>query len=80
MEDAHRPDDTAEPTAAPERLCRRCSTVTATTGELCPHCGASYVRRRRLPRLPAMRRRTRRVLVAALALLLIAGAAAGVMV
>lgn len=36
---------------APERVCRRCSTVATTTGDFCPHCGASYVRRRRGPQL-----------------------------
>ncbi|WP_157260723.1 hypothetical protein [Patulibacter minatonensis] len=64
------PDD---PTV-PERLCRRCSTVTATTGEFCPHCGASYVRRRRLPQL---QRRTKRILVALVVVLLLAGGGTG---
>lgn len=62
----------------PERLCRRCSTVTASTGEFCPHCGASYVRRRRLPRLPAMRGRTRRLVLALVVLILVGGAGMGV--
>lgn len=62
---------------APDRLCRRCSTVSSTTGDFCPHCGASYVRRRRLP-LPALRRRTKLVLAAVLAVLLVAGIGTGV--
>ena len=70
---AHSAERTA---SAPERLCRRCSTVTATTGEFCPHCGASYVRRRRV-RLPAMRKRTRRVLLALVVLLVVGGAGTG---
>ncbi|MDO9406774.1 hypothetical protein [Patulibacter sp.] len=59
-----------DPTPAPDRLCRKCSTVSATTGEFCPHCGASYVRRGRLGRIS---RRTRGVVAAFVVLVLLAG-------
>jgi predicted nucleic acid-binding Zn ribbon protein len=62
------------PPTTPDRLCRRCSTVTATAGDFCPHCGASYARRRRLPR---PKRRTTLILLAVVALLLVAGAGTG---
>lgn len=31
----------------PSRVCRQCSTQSQTAGDYCPHCGASYVRKRR---------------------------------
>lgn len=57
---------------APERICRRCSTVAATAGDFCPHCGASYVRRRRNP-LGRLGRRGRRLAVAAVVLASLGG-------
>ena len=67
--------DPAASAAAPERLCRKCSTVSTTAGDYCPHCGASYVRRRRLPRVS---RRVGRVLAAVVLLLVLAGGATGI--
>jgi hypothetical protein len=64
----------ATPSATPERLCRKCSTVSSTAGDFCPHCGASYVRRRRLPRVS---KRVGRALAAVVLLLVVAGGATG---
>jgi hypothetical protein len=71
------PDPSSADRPAPDRLCRRCSTVSATTGDFCPHCGASYVRRRRLP-LSALGRRTKLALAAVVAVLLVAEIGTGV--
>jgi hypothetical protein len=42
-------DPTPEPRTAeaPTKVCRKCSVQSQTSGEYCPHCGASYVKRRR---------------------------------
>jgi hypothetical protein len=37
------------PTAAPTRVCRRCSTQSVTAEPICPQCGASYIRQSRRP-------------------------------
>jgi predicted nucleic acid-binding Zn ribbon protein len=57
----------------PTRVCPDCSTQSKTGGDYCPHCGASFVRRRR-------RRLTRRARIAfftVLALIVVGGAGAG---
>lgn len=76
--DADAPDAGPAPDDAgpPERLCRRCATVARTTGDVCPHCGASYVRRRRTP-WGRLGRRGRRVAVAVVLLALVGGGGAG---
>jgi hypothetical protein len=38
----------------PTRVCRHCSTQSVTAGEFCPHCGKSFVRRRRFRRRTAI--------------------------
>jgi len=56
---------------APTRICRKCSVASTTSGDFCPSCGTSYVRRSRRP--------SRRVVViGAVVLLLLAGAGAAV--
>jgi hypothetical protein len=64
-------DPTAEPAAAPAptRVCPHCSTQSQTSGEFCPHCGKSLVRRRR-----RLSKRSK-VITAVLALVLVAGGA-----
>lgn len=59
-------------TAAPTRVCRHCSTQSQTAGEFCPSCGKSFVRRSRLSK------RTKRVLIAAIAVLLLGGGGTGI--
>jgi hypothetical protein len=62
-------DDEPEASAdAPVRVCRKCSTQSLTAGEYCPHCGASFVRRRR-------RLGRRGIVIAVAVLLLLAGGA-----
>ena len=68
------PTDGDAPTP-PERICRRCSTVAATTGDFCPHCGASYVRRR--TPWGRLGRRGRRITVAVVLVALLGGGGAG---
>jgi hypothetical protein len=68
----------AETDAAPQpvpRVCPKCSAQETTTGEFCPHCGASYLRRRR-----RLGKRAKIVAAAVLSLLVLGGAAAGVVV
>jgi hypothetical protein len=61
-------------TSAHQKICRRCSTITETDGELCPQCGARYDGRR-------FSRRTRRAaLVSLLVVLLGAGGATAALV
>ncbi|MGE4427518.1 MAG: hypothetical protein AB7G37_13795 [Solirubrobacteraceae bacterium] len=55
----------------PSRLCRRCSAVTATSGEFCPHCGARYARRGRP--WAGWSRRTRRIVVGVVVVVLLGG-------
>jgi ribosomal protein L40E len=53
MTTANRPRSGPEPSAEPSgteqrlptRVCRKCSTQSQTTAELCPNCGARFVRR-----------------------------------
>lgn len=60
--------------AAQPRVCRRCSVQSTASGDFCPNCGTSYVRRRR-PQL------TRRRIVAAVAVpVLVVALAGGVIV
>src|SRR4051794_23000489 len=63
------------PPPAPVKVCPKCSTQTQTDGAFCPHCGASYMRKRRKTRLT---RRGRIARFAALAIVLAGGATAGV--
>lgn len=42
--------DGETPHGDPTRVCPKCSTQTVTSGQYCPHCGASFIRRRRLGR------------------------------
>jgi hypothetical protein len=41
----------AAPPEAPLKVCPHCSVATRTTADVCPSCGGSYARGRRLPRL-----------------------------
>lgn len=53
------------------RVCRRCSVQSQTTGDFCPNCGKSFARR-------GLSKRARLLIVAAIALVLVGGAGAGV--
>ncbi len=74
MDDEGGPDDTSGPdeSDAPTRLCPRCSTQSRTSGEYCPQCGASFIRRRRRP--------SKRVAIVSglVAILVLAGAGVGI--
>ena len=65
----------APPPAAPPRVCPKCSALERTSGPFCPHCGASYERRKR-----RMARRTKLILAALVVLLVLGGGAAAVTV
>jgi hypothetical protein len=65
----------AGPPPAPNKICPQCSAQTQTSGDFCPHCGASYIRRTRKTRLT---RRGRLARFVALAIVLAGGATAGV--
>src|SRR3954467_3255826 len=64
-------DPSAEraPAPAPTRVCPHCSTQSQTSGEFCPHCGKSLVRRQR--RLS----KRAKIIAAGLAVVLLAGGA-----
>jgi hypothetical protein len=57
------------PPGTPTRLCPSCSALSETVGDFCPHCGASFVRRQRFSR------RSRLILAAVLALVILAAGA-----
>jgi hypothetical protein len=70
-------DDYRTGPPVPVKVCRECSAQTRTQGSFCPHCGASYMRQTRKPRL------TRRGKVAraiALVLVLAGGGTAAVII
>lgn len=64
--------DTSEPaapgTVEPIKVCPKCSVQERTTGLFCPHCGASYAKKQRL-----RSKRSKRILAAVVALLLVGG-------
>jgi mannitol-specific phosphotransferase system IIBC component len=60
------------PEPLPSRVCPKCSTQSFTSGNFCPHCGASYVKR-----TGASKRTKLTVLAAVIVVLLAAGAVAG---
>lgn len=66
----------------PIKVCPKCSTQSRTAGGFCPHCGASYVRKRGISgargRVSGLSKRTKIVVGVLLALLLLGGAGAGV--
>jgi hypothetical protein len=55
----------------PTRVCSRCSTQSQSAGTFCPHCGASYLKRRRRPGRKA-------IFAVVAAVLILAGAGTGV--
>jgi hypothetical protein len=63
------PTPTPTPIPTPTRVCPHCSTQSETTGDFCPHCGKSLVRRRR-----GLGKRAK-LLIAALVLVVLAGGA-----
>lgn len=68
--------------SGPQRVCRKCSAISDTDGDFCPHCGTSYQRNSLLPRPRAKttrwsRRRKTLTLVIPL-LLLVAGIGVGI--
>jgi hypothetical protein len=63
------------PPPAPTKVCPQCSAQTETAGGFCPHCGASYMRRKSKTRLT---RRGKIARFTALAIVLAGGATAGV--
>jgi hypothetical protein len=63
------PSNQPEQPAAPTRLCPHCATQSQTSGEFCPHCGKSFMRRRR-----SLSKRAK-IAVAVLCFLLFAGGA-----
>ncbi len=69
-----RPDPDPTPTSAdaPPRACRKCAAVSSTSGTFCPQCGTAYERRRRL-NWRARSKRTRIIVVATLAVILVGG-------
>lgn len=62
----------ADEVVAPERLCPHCATISRTAGEFCPHCGKPFTKRQRLSK------RGRIIIGVFVAILILAGAAAGV--
>lgn len=65
------PDATQTGTDAPPRACRKCATVSETSGDFCPQCGTAYERRRRGWRTRS--KRTGIVAVVALAVVVLGG-------
>lgn len=70
--------DTPEPDAsgtreAPVKVCPKCSVQERTSGLFCPHCGAPYAKKQRL-----RSKRSKRILAAAVGLLLVAGLGGGI--
>lgn len=69
-------DDEPQPGAQPDgptpsRVCSRCSTVSQTTGDFCPQCGKSYLRRS--IRWSGWSKRVRIVVAAAVAIVILGG-------
>lgn len=65
----------------PVRVCPTCSAQSRTDSDTCPHCGASFIRSRRLrtkKRIGAMSKRRKIVIAGVVIGLLVGGAAAGV--
>lgn len=60
-------DRGADGPPVPTKVCRKCSVQTTTSGNFCPQCGASYIRRTRV---------SRKVALIGLAILLVVGAGA----
>jgi ribosomal protein L40E len=78
MSESPPPDDGANKPEAPVRVCRNCSAQSQTDSDNCPHCGASFIRSRRMRtrrRLGGWSRR-RKVLTLGIIAALIGGAAA----
>lgn len=59
------------PSNPPTRVCSKCSTQSQSSGDFCPHCGSSYVRRR-------LRPGRRAIILTVVAVVLIAGVGTGV--
>jgi hypothetical protein len=71
-EPTYRAESPESPPSGPvQKVCRRCSVQTVTDGAFCPHCGASYIRKRRLP--------SKRVLAVVAAVLVVLAMAAGLL-
>ena len=62
------------------RVCRKCSAQAETAGDTCPACGTPYVRPSLKSRLRGLSKRSKIVIAAVLALLIIGGAAAGAVI
>ena len=61
-----------DPEGPPTRICSHCSTVSQTSGDYCPQCGKSYVKK------PRLTRRVRLVLAGLVLVLILGGAGAAV--
>ena len=72
---------TSQPKEAPIRVCPNCSAQTQTSDDICPYCGASFIRsrsRRAKKRVGEMSRRSKLLIGAVLVGLLVGGAVVGV--
>jgi hypothetical protein len=73
--------DAGEPKEAPIRVCPNCSAQSQTFADTCPHCGASFIRRRTLrakKRFGRMSKRNKIIVAGIILGLLIGGVTAGV--
>lgn len=71
------------PSEPPIRVCPNCSAQSKTDSDTCPHCGASFIRSRRMRtrrRISGWSRRRKRLTLAAVAVLIGGAIAAGVIV